>query len=384
MPGLGMGGSERVVYDCATNLDPGSFETSLGVLDGGDMKQEFEAHGVPIHSLREGIRSPLAAGRVLATQARLRRIAPGFNILHTHHLDTLFYASLAAVPHRRWKWVHTEHCIPSMPDVYPRWLLQIGRHLLRLPDALVGVASPVTAYYRSAIGNVSPRTFTIHNGIQLDRFKPSTDRLRERTRLDLPADAWIVGTVGRLRPEKNHALLIRALAKLLASIPNACLAVVGDGELADSLRRLAGELHVLHQVAFLGSRRDVPEILTCLDVYCLPSLYEGMPISLLEAMASELPVVASDVVGIRELVQAANSGLLFPSNDPDALCDALRTLHGNPSLARMLAGNGVEWVTHNGSLDLMISRHAALYRRLTEPHSNSPYNHSGSPATGAP
>jgi glycosyltransferase involved in cell wall biosynthesis len=366
MPGLGMGGSERVVYDCATHLDRGSFEVGVGVLDGGDMREEFKAHGIPIHYLREGIRFPLAAGRVLATRARLRRIARRFDILHTHHLGMLFYAALAATPHRRWKWVHTEHCIPCIPDVYPRWLLRIGRHLARLPDALVGVASPVTAYYRNAIPNVSAHTLTIPNGIELNRFRPSSpDRLGSRTRLNLPADAWVVGTVGRLRPEKNHALLIRALAKMLESIPNAWLVLVGDGELQGSLRHLAGELHVLHRVAFLGRRRDIPEILASFDVYCLPSFFEGMPISLMEAMASELPVIASDVVGIREFVRAADSGLLFPSNDEEALCEGLRTLHRDPSLARRFASNGYDWVTRNGSLDLAIARHTALYRRLT-------------------
>ena len=365
MPGLGMGGTERIVCDCATHLDPGNFETSLGVLYSGDMKQEFEAHGVPIHFLREGIRSPLAAGRVLATQARLRRIARGVDIVHTHHLSMLLYAALAAVPRRRWKWVHTEHGLPTSPDVYPGWLLRVGQHLLKLPDALVGVASPTTAYYRSAVGKVSARTFTIPNGIELDRFAHPSDRLRNRTPLGLPADAWVIGSVGRLRLEKNHALLLRALAKLLGSIPNAWLALVGDGELENSLRRLAGELRILHRIAFLGSRRDIPEILACFDVYCLPSFHEGMPISLLEAMASKLPVVASGVVGIRELVQDARSGLLFPSNDPDALCDALQTLHRDPALARRLAGNGYEWVTRNGSIDSMIARYATLYRRLT-------------------
>ena len=369
MPGLGMGGSERVVCDCATHLDPGSFETSVGVLYGGDMKREFEAYGVPIHSLREGVRSPLAAGRVLATQARLRRIARGVDIVHTHHLDMLFYAALAAVPRRPWKWVHTEHCIPTIRDLYPPWLLRLGRHLLRLPDALVGVAAPTTAYYRSALPNVSERTFTIPNGIELDHFTPSTDRLRNRRPPGLPVDAWIIGTVGRLRPQKNHALLVRALAKLLGSVPNAWLVIVGDGELEDSLRRLAAELHVLHRVAFLGSRSDIPELLTSFDVFCLPSFFEGMPISLLEAMASELPVVASDVVGIREFVQAATSGLLFPSNDPDALCDALQTLHRDTGLARRFARSGHEWVISNGSLDSMIAGHAALYRDLT---SNEP------------
>jgi glycosyltransferase involved in cell wall biosynthesis len=362
-----MGGSERVVYNCATHLDPSNFQTSVGVLYGGDMKQEFEARGVPIHFLREGIRSPLAAGRVLTTQARLRRLARGVTILHTHHLDMLFYVALVAASHRRWKWVHTEHCIPSIPDVYPRWLLQLGRHLLRLPDALVGVAAPTTAYYRNAVRRVSARTFTIPNGIEIDRFTQSIERLRNRSDLGLPSDAWIFGAVGRLRPEKNHALLIRALAMLQRAVPSAWLVIVGDGGLEHSLRRLARELHVLDRVALLGNRRDIPEILTCFDAYCLPSAFEGMPISLLEAMASELPIVASDVVGIREFVHDADAGLLCPYGDVDAFSDALLTLHRDTSLALRLAKNGVDWVTRNGSLASMIAAHAALYRKLAGP-----------------
>jgi glycosyltransferase involved in cell wall biosynthesis len=367
MPGLGMGGTERVVCDCATHLDADAFTTSVGVLHDGDMREQFGARGISTHVLRNGIGSPLAAGRVLATRARLRAIARSIDVVHTHHLTMLFYAALAAVPRRSWKWVHTEHCVPTIPDYYPTWLLQLGRQLLRRPDALVGVASSVTAYYRSDVRGVSSHAFTIPNGIELDRFTPSSNCIANRARLDLPANAWIIGIIGRLRPQKNHAALIRALAKLLGSVPNASLVVVGDGDLEDSLRRLAADLHVLHRVAFLGSRHDIPEILACFDVYCLPSFFEGMPISLLEAMASELPIVASDVLGIREFVTNANSGLLVPSDDPERLCEALRTLHRDPELARRLARNGHEWVTRNGSVGLMIASHATLYRRLLGP-----------------
>jgi glycosyltransferase involved in cell wall biosynthesis len=377
-----MGGTERVVYDCSTRLDPHSFETSVGVLDGGDMRREFETCGVRLYSLHEGIRAPLAIGRVLARRARIRTIANEIDIVHTHHLSMLFYAALAAMPRRTWKWVHTEHVAPDIPDYNARWLLGVGRHLLRLPDALVGVASPVTAYYRNMVRNVSERALTIPNGIELERFSPAGKRLYDRARVGLPADAWIIGTVGRLRLQKNHALLIRAFAKLLGSVPNAWLAIVGDGDLEKSLRELAGDLHVLERVAFLGSRRDIPDLLGCFDAYCLPSFFEGMPISLLEAMASKLPVVASDVVGITEFVDAARSGLLFRSNDLDALCDALRTLHQNPDLSRRLASNGYDWVTRNGTLDLMIARHASLYRHLSGDHFRAHSDLSTAPVIG--
>src|SRR4029453_12198932 len=95
-----------------------------------------------------------------------------------------------------------------------------------------------------------------------------------------------------------------------------------------------------------------------------------------------LPLVGSDVVGIRDLVNTAKSGVLFPSNDPNALCDAVRTLHGDPGLARRLATSGHDWVTRHGSLDVMIAHHAGLYRRLSGLHGNVPSDHSGPSVIG--
>jgi hypothetical protein len=180
----------------------------------------------------------------------------------------------------------------------------------------------------------------------------------DRAELDLPPGTRLVLAVGRLVEQKNHALALRALA----DVPDAVLAIAGTGPLLADLERLAQESGVADRVRFLGLRPDARALMGAADVVVLPSRWEGLPLSALEALASGTPLVATDVRGLRELVTDEENALLVPE-EPAALAAALRRVLDDPELAARLAAAGRQ-VEGAGSDERLVERFLELYERL--------------------
>src|SRR5205823_4337247 len=156
-----------------------------------------------------------------------------------------------------------------------------------------------------------------------------------------------------LRPQKNHESLLRAFAKLLPVVPEAWLVLVGDWERRPMLEALAGSLGIRDRVKFLGCRLDVPELYPVFDVYCLPSHYEGMPLTVLEAMSAGKPVVGTRVVGIQEVITDGQTGLLAAPNDPPALAQALLRVRRDAGLGPRLADAARAYINAHGRLSII-------------------------------
>jgi glycosyltransferase involved in cell wall biosynthesis len=291
-------------------------------------------------------------------------LARNFDVLHSHNLATLLKAAIASLPGRTWGWIHTEHVRPDADSGCEPWLVAIAPQLLRMPDTLTAVAPGIEAYLSERVPSARQRTLTIVNGIDVDCFARPRDRAAKRSELGIASDEWVIGTVGTLRPQKNHELLIDAFAIVAQRLPEAHLVIAGGGDLRESLERRTRERGVAERTRFLGSRLDVPELLGAFDVYCLPSRYEGMPLSLFEAMAAGLPVVATDVPGIREVVRTEATGLLVRAGDAGALADALLRVRRESDLAGRLAAGGRAYVAESARLETMIGRYARAYQDL--------------------
>src|SRR5690606_37842155 len=182
-----------------------------------------------------------------------------------------------------------------------------------------------------------------------------------RAALGLPADALVVGCVGRLVALKNHRLLLEQVPALAATFPRLHVVLLGDGPERAALERQARAPGFGGRVHFAGSRHDVPRLLAGIDVFALPSLTEGLSIALLEACAAGLPVVASDVGGHPELVRHDASGLLFPADDGPALRAALSRLLGDRPLRHALGSAARAWVAANASIEAMRANYDRLY-----------------------
>lgn len=214
---------------------------------------------------------------------------------------------------------------------------------------------------------IDPKKVTmIPSGVQVQRFidpdPASTEQLREAW--GIQPRTHLIGTVGRFVPPKGHTYLLDAIVRLQSQFPDVKTLVVGDGALLRPMEEKAQALGLSDAVVFTGIRRDVPEILALLDVFVLPSLWEGLPIALLEAMAAGLPVVATRVGGVPEVVEDGVTGLLVPPRDPDALAEAITRLLRDPDLRCKMGQAGRERVESEFSVEKMVRKTETLYEEV--------------------
>jgi glycosyltransferase involved in cell wall biosynthesis len=210
-------------------------------------------------------------------------------------------------------------------------------------------------------GREAARFAIVPNGIDLSRFSGPVRECALRREARIPSSAPLLGVVARLEAEKGHRVLIAAMSAVLAAVPEAWLAVIGEGSEADALRAQATALGVASRVLFTGRRDDVSAVTADLTVAVLPSLREAQGISLLEAMARRVPVVATDVGGIPEVVTDGVDGLLVPPGDSAALAEAIVGLLRDPTLARRLGEAGRRTVEERFSINAQVRRIQGVY-----------------------
>lgn len=370
LPLFDTGGTEKVVMDIFQGLDPQSFESHVATFYPGEYDRFFiqkrHLRHVLVQNGSKAATTALGKGVNLAARLqRLRRVIrrTGAQIVHTHHLGPLLHVwLLQTVSRLQLPWVHTEHNVPDLARGYAH---PVFRRLgpLRRPDYVTAVSPNVCGYLENTCLVPAERIRWIPNGVDLNRFASSADRAEMRSELGLSPEDEVVGCIGNLRQEKNQQLAVEAAALLQRQRPRLKLVVCGDGDRRADLERLAQTRGISAGTLFLGYRFDIPRILAALDLFCLPSLYEGMPVSVLEAWASGKPVVATDVIGIRDLVTDQVNGILVPPDRPQAMADAIAGLLADPAGMHCMADNGRSLVTRQYSLAGMVDRYAALYKQ---------------------
>jgi len=322
LPTLGTGGSERVVLNLCLHLGP-DYVPIVAAFRDGALRKEMTSAAIQVHVLnrRSGIDLTL-----IVKLARLIR-SHHARIVNTHHFVSLFYAFWAARL-TRIPIIHTEHSKWEMEALTPSWNWWFSFFLNRID--LVSAVSKITYAHIKEIYNVEEKRLAlVLNGIDVNLFKKGREKTISRESLGLRPQDIVFGTVGNLRKEKNQELLIRALAIMKDRGRSFKALFIGDGPCRSDLKMLATELGVEKQVIFLGIRSDVPRLYGLFDIYCLTSRFEGLPLTLLEAMAAGIPVIGTDVLGIREVIRNNENGLLVPDDEPKQLAKAILTLAQN-------------------------------------------------------
>ncbi|WP_146527907.1 glycosyltransferase family 4 protein [Novipirellula artificiosorum] len=248
---------------------------------------------------------------------------------------------------------------------WPDGVGRLNRMLTPLTDAFIAVADSHGDFLRDFEGFPGEKVRVIRNGIDCNRFSPSAGSRRElRDELGLAEETPIVGIVAALRSEKNHAMFVRAAAKASERFSNAHWVIIGDGPQRPAIEDLCDRYGISDHVHLLGTRHDTPKLVAGFDVFALSSLNEASPVSILEAMACGVPVVATDVGSVCESVIEGVSGHLVASEDATGLAQAIGRLLEDPQKRRTMGESGRRQVIATGSLEAMVEGYQALATQI--------------------
>jgi glycosyltransferase involved in cell wall biosynthesis len=347
---LEVGGAERHVVDLAVMLAREGYEVMVACSVAGGLSEALGEANVPVRPLLD----KLVKRRVSVAFAReLRRLIreERFDLVHAHIYASATAAAIAVlgtgVP-----LVVTEHTEALWQGRRERWA---SRRVYRRAEHIIAVSSAIRERLIERDAVPPERITVIHNAVI-----PAPDTSPSALPGDL-REGPLVGVVARLQPEKGVADFLRAAARVCAAVPDARFLVAGDGPLREELLALAGRLGVGERVRFLGYRADARALIGLLDVLVVPSLTEGTPLIVLEAMAAGIPVVASAVGGIPDQIRHNKEGLLVPAGDPAALAEALLELLQDPDRARSLGEAALRRADSEFNHAKMVRRIEAVY-----------------------
>ncbi len=248
---------------------------------------------------------------------------------------------------------------------WPDGVGRMNRWLTAVTDTFIGVADSHGEFLRDFEHFPPSKVRVIRNGIDCDRFKPCLTAAADvRAELGLAADSQLIGIVAALRSEKNHAMLLHAAASIRDRFPNAHWLVIGDGPERGMIETLAAERKIDDRIHLLGTRHDTPRLVASLDLFTLCSLNEASPVSILEALACRVPVVATDVGSVSESIVEGKTGYLVPSQDVDSYGDAIARLLSDPDRRRAFGIAGRDLVIRTGSLRSMVDGYQQLATEL--------------------
>lgn len=348
-----LGGSEMLACRLARGLlRQGTYACRLySVCGSGSLVDVLPGQGIPCVPFTK--RARLDIGLLVSLALEFRRQC--IRLVHTHHLGQLLYGGLAGRLAGA-RVVHTEHEFYTLGRRRSQRLLRL---LATLTERVTTVAYPVERFLRDQVGIPARKLVTISNGVPLELFRSVAPV--KRSALGWNDTDLVIGCVARLQPEKGHAVLLEAFRQVRAQVPSARLLLVGDGEERSALMGMAESWNCNGAIRFLGSREDIPQLLTTCDVVALASYHEGQPMALLEAMAARRPVIATAVGGVPDLVRHGKTGLLVPPGDAPALAKALGMLLLDEGLRGRLATEAYGEVQERFSFAQTLEQYEAVY-----------------------
>jgi glycosyltransferase involved in cell wall biosynthesis len=357
---LHVGGAEVLAARLARRFAP-SFRIVFACLDElGTLGEDLQRDGFPVHVLgrKPGLdwRCVIRLGKVLRQE--------GVDVIHAHQYTPFFYALLGRWFAGRPPILFTEHG-RHFPDERRTKRVIANRILLSRRDRVVGVGEAVRQALIMNEGIPPHRVDVVYNGIDFERYrKNGADRLGIRREIGLACDDLVILQVARFDYLKDHATALQALKKVVESQPNARLVLAGDGPERGLIEKTIAELGLGDHVRLLGTRKDVARLLAAADIFLLTSISEGIPLTLIEGMAARLPIVATSVGGVPEVVEDGKTGLLAPAGDGDALAGHLLRLAVNPTLRQEMGERGSVRAQSLFSESQMVAQYDAMCRTM--------------------
>jgi len=356
------GGAEKLVFDLATRLDKGKFNVlicSIVKREGkaaAQLCKDLESCGVRVLSLNK----PPNKKRLNAIIRLCKYLRENhINILHTHCSSPDFYGKLAAIMSPTQTVFSTIHTIKGGNDFY--------QSLLNYSTTkYIAISKTVERYAICELRIPSEKIEVIYNAVDINKFKSlSTDKKSKLRELAIVNAKKIVTNIGNIREAKGQIYLIEAARLVLNEFADTHFIIVGDDllepELACHLKKEVEIAGMQDKISFIGMRSDIPEILSITDLFVLPSLREGLPLALLEAMATGIPVIATSVGSNPEIVTDGINGFLVPPKDSDALAQKINEALLNMERAKRLGREGQNTVERSFTVEQMVNKYEQLY-----------------------
>lgn len=362
------GGAAEHVFCIAKGIDRSKFDLTVIMPEDNGNVNVSDLRGRRIRVVSFNVFNRFSLKEFLNLRDFIRR--GNFNIIHFHGTRAALFGRLAAILiWRRPKilyTIHGFHVVHYRNLLKKTFLLLLERILNLFTDVIVCVShSDRESVIKMGLAR-NDKVKIIWNGIDIERFRNvSLDKNVKKNELRIPPNAFLLTMIGRLHPQKDYFTLISAFKLLQRELSNFYLLIVGDGPIREELKNYAKDLGLNDKIIFAGTRRDIPEILAVTDIFVLSTLWEGLPIVLLEAMAAAKPVIASDVCGNREVVMNRETGILVPSRDPEMLAQVVIRLTKNRQMAKKMGQKGQIRAQKNFTLEEMVQKIVNLYLELT-------------------
>lgn len=351
---LDFGGLERVVINIVRNLDPSKFQCDVLCLrHDGRFANELKEAGHTVYSFDMGRGRAYSIPRRLASFIR----EGGYDVVQTHDTTPLLYTALAKLYYPRFRHIYTEHsgiysCLPR--HRFMTWLA------LLLTDHAVMVSKNLLSYYQSHFPFTTPTMSVVYNGLDFPAA-PNDARESVCNEFGIRADAVIIGTAVRFYPQKGLRYLVEAIPTVIRAHPKTHFLLVGDGVERQILEQLVETTGITKNVTFTGFRGDIPRLIGAMDIYVLPSLWEGLPLALIEASMAGKTVVATKVGGNTEIIIDGKTGLIVAPAQSEQLSEQLILLVGSEKMRDGLAERGKLFVCKQFSTQRMIESYEKLY-----------------------
>lgn len=355
---LTIGGLEKILTAIVLNLDKEKYNVSVWCLrEGGFFADKLVNEGIDVKILHiYTSRNPLSIYKLYKLLKSHK-----FDIIHTHAYSAgtigRISAFLAGIP------VIISHN-QNVYDYYNRYYHFVEWLLSLITDGIICVSDEVKRFTNETQGIDSKRLLTIYNGI--DSVYPVSEKRTSglRKELDIPADHSVMGTIAQFSKKKGLAYLIKSASILLEHRKDVNFLLVGEGSIMEELKKLCVNLKVEKNVIFAGERSDIPEILSLIDIFVLPSIREGLPLAVLEAMDCGKPIIATNVGGVPEIVKNGINGILVQPKDPEALYSAMKELLDDRGKMEKMGYEGKKICGKNFSSKAMVDRVEELYDKL--------------------
>lgn len=360
-----IGGAETLLVNLVRRLDRSRIEPLIGCMKQKDVLGEQLGKEFPVF---EGLLKHKYDFAVTGRLKRLFRDQRVDALVTIGAGDKMFWGRLGAYR------ANVPVILSALHSTgWPDGVGRLNRMLTGITDGFIAVARQHAQYQIQQEKFPKEKVFLIPNGIDTDQFVfDETRRAQWRAEVGIEPDAPVVGIVAALRPEKNHDLFLESAKRALESMPQTRFVIAGDGPERPRLEKLSQETGIASKVHFVGSTQDIPGVLSMIDLFALSSHNEASPVSIMEALSCQRPVVSTDVGSIAESVLDGQTGFLVPAGDGEQMANRWVTVLSDPALGQRLGEQGRQHIVENSSLDRMTEGYTELVEELYDRKTGGP------------